>query len=337
MGSEFFNVVQYGKENPAARGTPVACTQMWIGQMQPIRTDRKPTYPKEHFGVRSDALRSVIHQRLYTNTLSTEHGAFQHLPFMGGIGLKGAVSAAEQTTGQHDYLWAQTPSLTAANNPDSGTLRFGDDVQAYISEYVMAERIRISGQVAQGMDASPVRLEMDVFGRQIAESTFTAALTPRTLEPMNAKFARLYLDSAWASVGSTEAADLLRTFDIEILTGVHPKFAGSTAQTFNRHAEGVIAVTGTFGIEGGSTAADLFADQQNNVFTVARLEIAGSQIGTGDTHLFQLDFGGTFEDASPINSEDRGDNLAQFVLRDYYDTTSGLKLQWNVTTDINAY
>ena len=337
MGSEFFDVVQYGKENPAARGTPVAATQMFIGQMQSIKTDRKPVYPKEHFGKRSDAFRSVIHQRLYTNTLSTEHGCFQHLPLLGGGGLKGAVTAAEQTSGQGDYLWAMTPSMTAANNPDSFTLRMGDDVQAWISEYCLFERIRISGQIAQGMDASPVRLESDFFGRQIAESTFTAALTPRDLEPLNAKYARLYLDSAWAGVGSTELTDLLRTFDIEILTGVHPKFAGSTAQTFNRHAEGIIAVNGTFGIEGGAEANDIFADQQNNVFTVARLEITGGAIGTGENHSFTLDFGGTFEDASPISSEDRGDNLAQFVLHDYLDNTSGLKMQWNVITDINAY
>ena len=336
MGSEFFNKIQYGLENPAALGTPVVAAQMWIGQMPAIRTDRKPTYPKEHFGVRSDALRSVIHQYLYTNTLSTEHGAFQHLPMLGSS-LKGAVIAVEQTAGQSDYLWAQTPSLTAGNSPDGFSIRMGDDAQAYISEYCMFERIRISGQVSQGSDVSPVRVESDFFGRQIAETTFTASLTPRTLEPLNSKLARLYLDTSWAGVGGTELANLLRTFDIEILTGVHPKFAGSTAKTFNRHAEGVISVMGTFGIEGGSDAADIFADQQNNVFSVARLEITGGQIGSGDPHLFQLDFGGTFEDASPINSQDRGDNLAQFVLHDYYDLTSGKKLQWNVTTDINAY
>jgi len=336
MGSEFFNQVQYGKENPAAMGTPVAATQMFIGQMPAIKTDRKPTYPKEHFGARSDSFRSVIHQFLYQNTLSTEHGAFQHLPLLGSA-LKGAVTAAEQTAGQQDYLWAQTPSMVAANNPDAFTLRMGDDVQAHISEYCMFERIHISGQVTQGMDASPVRLESDFFGRQLAEGDFTASLTPRDLEPLNAKLARVYLDSAWADVGETELANLLRTFDIEILTGVHPNFAGSTAQTFNRHSEGIIAVMGTFGIEGGSEAVDIFADQQANKFSVVRLTIEGAQIGTGDNNLFTLDFGGTFEDASPINSNDRGDNLAQFVLHDYYDKVSGLKLQWNVTTDINAY
>ena len=87
MGSEFFNQVQYGKES--TRGTPVAATRMWIGQMQNITTDRKPVYPSEHFGVRSDSFRSVIHQYLYVNSLSTEHGCFQHLPLLFGCVMMG--------------------------------------------------------------------------------------------------------------------------------------------------------------------------------------------------------------------------------------------------------
>lgn len=336
MGSEFFNKVQYGKES--TRGTAVAATQMWIGQMQPIRTDRKPVYPKEHFGVRADAFRSVIHQRLYQNTLSTEHGAFQHLPLLFGCGLKGGVTAAEQTTGQGDYLWDFTPSMTAANNPDAFTLEFGDDTQAYEAEYCMVESIRISGQVAQGADSAAVRIEASVFGRQITPTTFTGALSPRTLEPMNAKLARLYLDSAWGSVGGTELSNLLRSFDIEILTGVHPKFAGSSAQYFNRHAEGVLAVMGTFTIEGGSEADAIFDDHLANEFSVGRLSIGGSQIGTGDSHALNIDLGGTFEDVSPVASADRGDNLATFVLRGFADKANSFKLlDVDLTTNINAY
>ncbi len=335
MSSEFFNQVQYGKET--TKGTPVACTQMFLGQMPPIKSDRKPTYPKEHFGARADAFRSVIHQRIYANTLSVEHGAFQHLPFLFSS-LKGAVTPVEQTTGEGDYLWAFSPSMTATNAPDAFTLRFGDDAQAYIAEYCMIERIRISGQVSQGMEASPVKLEVDFFGRQIAESTFTAALSPRTLEPLNSKFARLYLDTSWAGVGGTELSNALRSFDIEIIIGVHPKFAGSTEPTFNQHAEGVLSIIGTFGIEGGSAAADIFAAHQDNDFVVARLNIAGGVIGAGDPYDLTIDFGGTYEDAQPVSGADRGDNLANFVLHGIASKADSNKLmQVNCTTNHNAY
>lgn len=334
MGSEFFNQVQYGKET--TRGTSVAATQLFIGQMPAIKSDRKPVYPKEHWGVRADSFRSVIHQYLYSNTLSSDHGAFQHLPILFSS-IKGGVTATETTGGQGDYLWDFTPSLTASNSPDSFSLRFGDDNQAYLSEYCMFERIRISGQVAQGMDAAPVRIEADVFGRQIAETTFTGSLAPRVLQPMNAKLSKLYLDTSWAGVGGTLLSNLLRTFDIEILTGVHPKFAGSTAKYFNQYGEGVIGVMGTFGIEAGNSGADIFADHQNNAFRAVRLKLSGDQIGSGSSYDMTLDFGGSFEDATPINGADRGDNLAQFVLRGYYDLTASKLMQLSVTTNHNAY
>jgi hypothetical protein len=94
---------------------------------------------------------------------------------------------------------------------------------------------------------------------------------------------------------------------------------------------------GTFGIEAGASANDILTAQQAGTFKVARLTIPGSQIGTGDSHLFTLDFGGSFEDATPISGADRGDNLATFVLHDYYDKTSGKKLQASVLTDRNTY
>lgn len=335
MGSEFFNQVQYGKES--TRGTPVAATRLWIGQMPAVKTDRKPVFPQEHFGVRASEFRSVIHQYLYINSLASEHGAFQHLPFLFGCGVKGGVTATETTGGQADYAWAFTPSLTAANSPDAATLRMGDDAQAWISEYCMFERIRISGQVAQGADASPVNVEADFFGRQLATTTFTAGQSGPSLEPLNAKLARLYIDTTWAGVGGTELANLLRTFDIEILTGVHPKFEGSASKTFNSHGEGIISVMGTFGIEGGSTAAAKLALQQAGTFQVARLEINGGQIGSGVNHQLRVDFGGAFEDVTPISGADRGDNLATFVLHDYYDYTAAKKLQLSVITNINAY
>jgi len=335
MGSEFFNKMQYGKE--ATRGTSVAATRQWIGQMPAVKTDRKPTYPKEHFGVRAESLRSVIHQYLYVNTMSVEHGCFQHLPVLFGCGVKGGITPTETTPSQGDYAWPFTPSLTAANSPDSLSVRLGDDAQAWLSEYVMFERIRISGQVAQGADASPVSVEADFFGRQLATTTFTAGQSGPNLEPLNAKLARLYVDTSWAGVGGTELANLLRTFDIEILTGVHPKFAGSAVKTFNGHSEGIISVMGTFGIEGGSSANTILANQQSGSLAVARLEINGSQIGTGVNHQFRVDFSGTYEDADPISSADRGDNLSTFVLHGFYDKTGAKSMQANVITDISTY
>lgn len=335
MGSNFFKKVQYGKETTA--GTPVAATRLWVGASIPLKTDRKPVYPKEVFGVRADSLRSVVHQYLYQNTLSVEHGAFQHLPFLFGCGIKGGVTAAPVTSGKTDYLWTHTPSLTAANSPDAATIEMGDDVQAWEVEYCQFSRIKISGKVSQGQEASPVSIEADFYGRQLTTTTFTGSLTAPSLEPLNAKMAKLYLDTSWAGVGGTELANALRTFDIEIITGLHPVFNGSAVKTFHRGVEGIISATAVFTVEGGAAANAIFAAQQAQSLVVARLELTGALIPTATEHSLKIDIGGTYEDADPLNSEDRGDNLSTFSLTGKYDTTGAKLLQLATVTDINAY
>ena len=89
MGNRFFSKVQYGKES--TRGTAVAATKILLGKVPSVNSDRQPVYPTEDVGIRADAVRAVVHQYLYNNTLSTEHGYFQQLPMLFGCGLKGGV------------------------------------------------------------------------------------------------------------------------------------------------------------------------------------------------------------------------------------------------------
>lgn len=335
MGSRFFSKVQFGKE--ATRGTAVAADTILLGKCPAVNSDRMPEFPQEDAGIRADAVRAVIHQYLYNNTLTTEHGYFQELPVLFGCGLKGGVSAAEQTGSQSDYLWTFTPSLTAANEPDALTIELGDDTQAFEAEHCMFERLRIGGQVSQGMEASPVTVEADFFGRQLTPTTFTTSISLPNAEPINAKLARFYLDTAWASVGSTEKTNILRAFDLEILTGVHPKFSGSGYKYFNTYGEGLIMATLNVTLEGNSDADAIFDAHQANTFQVVRLKISGGQIGSGQNHSLTLDIGGVWGPVSPLGSEDRGDNLHTATLRGYYDATGAKLLQVAVVTNVSAY
>ncbi len=337
MGNRFFSKVQYGKESAAAHGTPVAATKILLGKVPAIGSDRKPVYPNENVGIRADAVRAVIHQYLYSNTLTTEHGYFQQLPMLFGCGLLGNVTPTEQTPAQGDYLWTFTPSLVAANNPDSLTLELGDATQAFIAEYAMFERIRIGGQVSQGMDASPVKIEADFFARQLTPGSFTGSLAFATAEPINAKLARFYLDTAWSGIGGIEKTNILRGFDVEILTGVHPKFSGSGDKYFNAHGEGLIMVTANLTLEGLSVADAIFDAQQAQTFQAIRLQINGALIGTTKTHSLTIDMGGTWESVSPLGGEDRDDNLHTATFRAFYDATGAKLLQVAVSTNSNAY
>ena len=335
MGNKAFTKFQIGKET--TRGTAVAADTLLLGQVTGVRPDRKPVYPSENIGVRADALRSVVHQYLVQDTFASDHAYFQLLPLVFGCGLKGGVTAAEANAGQADYEWNQSPSMIAANTPDAFTGEKGDDVQAFEFEYAMIERIRLAWSVSQGMEASPVSLEFDFFARQLTSTTFTGAINPPVVEPLNGKLSRMFLDTSWSGVGGTEKTGILRGADIEILTGLHPVFAGSAGKYFDSYAEGVIAVTAQLVLEGNSDADAIWDAHQAQTFQVLRLQLNGGQIGSGDNHVLNVDIGGTWESVQPINSEDKGSNLHAAVFHGFYDVTGAKLLQVNTTTNVASY
>lgn len=338
MGSSFFSVVQYGGEATTAKGTAVAATKIWPGQSSfKIGSDVKPTFITEQNNVRVNERRTVVYEKIYRNNLTSSHTTFSQLVFPFSCGLKGSVVASPVTPAQQDYLWTFTPSLTATNGPESATIELSDDSQNWEVEYCMFDKISIAGSMDQEGGDAPVTLDAGFFGRQLTQSTKTGALSLATGEVMNAKLSRLYLDTAWAGVGSTELTNLLRSWQVEILTGLHPDFTGSATNTFNAHKEGILGVMATMTIEGGTTANSLLALQQAGTFRVMRLTVNGTQIGTGTTHSLVLDIGGYLESADPIASEDRGDNLSTFVLRGTYDVTGAKMLQCSVTTTASAW
>jgi len=333
MGERMFSRVQYGKESPSAKGTAVAATRYFLGQSQQIAPDRKPTYPVEQFGVRAESLRSVVHQYLFNGSLQSEHGYFQALPMIFSGGLKGGLSPSEVTPAQGDYLWTHTPSMTAIDAVDAFTIEMGDDTQAYEAEFCEFERIKISGQVAQAAEASPVNIAADFYGRQLTATTFTGAISLPTVEPMNAKLARLYVDTAWAGIGGTEKAGILRAFDIEIITGRHPKFHGSANKYFSGSEGGPIGVMANFTLEGNSDADAAWDTFMANTFAAVRLQINGSVIGSGTPHSLKIDIGGTWESVVPLGGEDKGNNLHTATLHGFYEATGAKMLQVAVVTN----
>ena len=84
MGNRYFSKVQFGKESTS--GTAVAADTIMLGRTPAVNSDRAPVFPREDVGINAAAVRSVIHQYLYMNTLSTEHGYFQQLPVIYGCG-----------------------------------------------------------------------------------------------------------------------------------------------------------------------------------------------------------------------------------------------------------
>lgn len=309
-------------------------TSIWPGEAPKVTSDTKVTFPEEKFNVRMRTRRTLASEVLYANSLSIPRCGFRQalLPLL--CGLKD-VTGTETTPSQDDYLFDFDPNLTAAalNAPKACSLELGDNVQAYQVEYCMFDKITFKGDIAQDGGEAPVSMDATYFGRRLQTHAFTPALSQAPIVPMNAKLARLYMDPTWITLGTTELAGLLRGFQIEILTGVHPDFAGAANTYFTAHKEGYIDYTATFTLEGGTTAHALLAAQQAQTKKFFRLAINGPVIGTGTPHALVFDMAGIPETVGPNDSADRGDNLSTIALHGVYDDTGAKGLQVQLTTD----
>jgi hypothetical protein len=304
MGSEMFRKVQYGKES--TRGTAVAATKMWMGTAT-IPKDREPLHPQDSLGLRARSARTEIMQLLADPiTLAMENAYYQGLPLLFGTTLKGGVTATETTSSQQDYAWDFSPSLTAAAAPDTLTLEIGDNDQNYEIEYVMGKTITID--FAFGENAF-LNISGEYFGRQVSKSTATAGLTRPTITAINANTGKIWLDSAWASLGTTQKTGFLRSGNIQIATGNHPKFLGGGNRYFDSHGEGYLDITGSLVVEGGAEAVSRFDDYQAGTHRAMRLAWTGPQIGTGVNHKLQLDLFVAFDEVIPLSAFADGNTL----------------------------
>ncbi len=336
MGERALSKLQFGIE--ATAGTAVAADTLLAGaEILPVNPDRSPSFPEDNLGVRARSSRVRLDQYLYQNSIRIPQSYFQALPPILSCALKGGITPAEQTGGQGDYLWAFTPSMTASNSLDSMTLEAGDDVQAYEIEYVMYERIRLAGVIAQAGEEGAVALEADYFGRQVTPTTFTGSISVPSMTDIIAKLSRIYVDTTWAGRGTTEKSSLLRAWELEILTGVHPKFFGSGNRFFDAHGEGFIAAMCALTYEGNATADAEFDSFRAGTKQAVRVEIdSGVQIGSGENHKLTIDLWGAYENVIPLSDEDRGNNLHTAMFHGLYDPTGAQELDVQVITDLSA-
>jgi hypothetical protein len=331
--STILGKVQIGKET--VRGTGVAATVMVPIVQKPLPVDRKVKAINFDTGMNVDVTHRSMQGRLVEDTLQWDDGYFQILPHLFSGLLKGGVTPVEQTADQDDWLWEHEPALDDTDNAqDSFTIERGDNIQAVEHNYSMFKRFKISGQINQEGGDSPVSIEVDYFARENVNSSFTAGLDP--LEPifLNAKLARVYLDALWADVGETELTGLLRSFELEILSGLHPTFNGGAVETFGAHEQGPMSAILNLTLVRGTTTEALRA--AINEFRAARLTITGPKIGTGVNQLVSFDLGGYIEDvvAMAQNTNNKNANLDTVVLHGQYDATSGKLIVPSVITNV---
>lgn len=345
MGVKALTRVQYGLE--AVNGTAVAADTILLCTAALTAADREVHIPTVDAGVRTAQLLDyAVVRRAHASgiTLADADGAyFELFPLLFSSCLNGNVVAAEQTSGEGDYLWTFTAPQTGAEDLDTFTLEIGADDPAAATAghevaYCLVESMTISGDCVSG----EVHVSANVAGDEVIQTTVTGAIALPTAELCVGRLSRIYVDNTWAGLGSNEIANSLINWSVTINGGGHHKFWGGTVRHPSGHQQGYISGSAQFTFERNAAvrAEEAYyragADTYTQTERFVEILVTGNQIGSGEVQSLTLDMAGLWTDWQVFGAEENMNSLDVATLTFGYDATGAQGIQALVSTTLAA-
>ena len=312
MGLAALRKIQVGKETTP--GTAVAATAKYMGMMLTTNLDdRIIVQPKDERGSLAGTHRSYTPNYLWNGSLQG-NVTYEDLPYILRMALIGAVSPTTVDTSAR--LWTYTPSLTAANVPDTNTLEMGDDTGEYEAEYVFATNLEISAAVDDAL-----KFRADLVGRQLAASTFTGALADRTVEDALGAKTKLYMDDTGGTIGTTQKTLTLIDWTWRLPAHFVVKRHQDGNQYFSGYSEVKMEPELDLLVEYNSTLRTLRTKYTAETRQLVRLRTQGSLAGAA-TALREVTIDGAYKIVEMGSFDERaGADVVRMKLKGEYDAT----------------
>lgn len=147
-----------------------------------------------------------------------------------------SVATVPSATGVGPYTWTFTRSLTADPAPTTRTIerRLTDGSNSIDNEWAYCLLSRISFHYRRD---ETLKFSAEGFARRVQASTLTAAQALPTIEIPVTPLAKVWIDSAWASLGTTQITGQVQKADLTFHTGLKPwsGFDGRTDLDFSKY------------------------------------------------------------------------------------------------------
>src|SRR5262245_30309951 len=307
-----------GKET--VRGTPVApTTQMYVDLAGAIDDDTGLTFHEaENVGRRSVVRRVTQQTEDFSAKLKSSAGwAFDDFRWPLSQ-LKGGQTG---TGAGADKTWAGfVPGMSsAANNPESYSVDYGDDVQNWRAQYVMMSRWKISAALG-GL----TEFECDVFGQRTIKGA-AAAVSPPATPPVKIP-AELWTFKYAATFGGLTGASvqtlLVTEWSLEVFTGLLWRHFLDGNYYGGGHQETAVSAIMTFRVESTAFAISEFYDKWRSLTQdYVRAKATGPALG-GSAYSLQFDAPLLYDKPKVLESKDKGVNLYGIVAKCNDDLTN---------------
>lgn len=310
-----FRKIQIGKE--ATRGTKVAATKVLLGRL--TVTPKLGLYMPEDED--RNSLAAVHRRTIQSQDLDWSFDgslSYDQIIYFLAMNLKGAVTPTTPGGGVTSRDWTFTPALAAVNTHDTYTVEHGDNTQEYEFGFGVGTGLELTYALGE-----VVALSATGIGQFHAKSSFTGALAaPTNFDDVVAQKTKLYLDTTWAGLGTTQQLALINAV-VRLPPAIQPNRVADGALDFSHLNEikRAAEVELTFRhIAAGVTEYDRWVSG-GQVF--ARLESTGPLIEGALNKLFRVDLALRYTGEPEMLAESNGENVIRLTARTFPDVTSG--------------
>lgn len=333
-GVKALRKIQLGKESGGAPGTPVAATTVWRG-MGLLEDQREIKHVDEEVGIALPTTRAYVPKLGAQITFDPIEATFQQLPYIFEAGV--SIETPTQDGAGSDYIYAYAMPATAQNTIETYTIEGGDNQLAQEVDYCFVESFKISGNAGEG-----VMMEATWRGRDVVDTTFTGALSVPTLvagDHIVFGGSNLYIDAVGGTIGTTEIASTLLSFELDVTTGLKAKWTNlGNDFDFVYFDRGSFSATLKLVYEHNAAA-----DAQRDLYEVAtprliRLKFTGPAVGTpGTTYsnkTFIINAAGIYT-AMPYGDVD-GNATVEAEMQIGHDLTASQGLDFIVVNELSS-
>lgn len=324
--------VQAGLET--TRGTGVATTRKVYAQV--MGSYDKPLGTFEDTTGTFAARRRAIYGREQIGFTLTDIATYEDLAWHMQMAMKGGVAGVTDAGTPPAFTYSFIPSLST-DDVKSATYEHGEPGNVYKSTQVMTNSWTLRGD-SDSDDEPGWMFEAEQLGRDWTTSTYTAAITDRTTEPIIMRGTKLFVDPAGGTLGSTQLLAHLISFSITGNNNLHFKaFAeDQTGFAANKVGRGARTFDAQLVIEFDNDTEFANYRAVAPVQRLVRLEREGTQIhGTSVTNKrVRIDIGGYWQS---IAFGDREGNMTVTLgLAGFYDSTLGFDTKVEVVNALTT-
>jgi len=312
------------------KGTLVPATRQIIGDHTMLEEEdfyRSP-YPA---GVRSNVGGAGVIIRQGTKVTASTELTAEEILWALLTGVKGGITPSTVDTLAKNWLF--TPELTTGVvTIDTASLEMarGDGTTNHytgLAAYGMTESFKIDWAFNQ-----IAKLTINMFARARAAGAITGSIVQYpSREALTSNQMAVYWDTAYANLGNTALAGLVRSASFTCTTGYAPDYTldGRTTVDFTIHKVGNISGDLSLVMEFDAVAATKFALYRSDSLVYIRLHTTGSLIGSVNALKFVRIDGAYRFKAAPTFAPDGNQILCTMNLESVYDTTGTKTLEFS--------